>query len=246
MDGKVFLVLGATGAVGRDTTARLRAAGATVVAGARDEAALGTLVAETGADPVVVDVTDGRQVAAAVDAAVTRHGRLDGAVLLAGSILLKPVHLTRDEEFAEVLQVNLWSAFWLLKAATRAMEREGGSIVLVSTAAASTGLPNHEAIAAAKGGLEAMARSAAATYAPRKVRVNVVAPGLVEAKMSARLFASAPARQASLAMHPIGRLGTAPDVARAVTWFLDPANDWVTGQVLGVDGGLAHLKGRAG
>ncbi len=241
-----MLVLGATGAVGRETVARLRAAGATVVAGARDAAAVTELAERSGAEAVVVDVTDGEQVAAAVRGAKERHGRLDGAVLLAGSILLKPVHLTKDEEFEEVLRVNLWSAFWLLKHAVRAMEQEGGSIVLVSTAAAGTGLPNHEAIAAAKSGLEGLARSAAATYAPRRIRVNVVAPGLVEAKMSARLFASESAKQASLAMHPIGRLGRADDVARAACFFLDPANDWVTGQILGVDGGLAHLKGRGG
>jgi NAD(P)-dependent dehydrogenase (short-subunit alcohol dehydrogenase family) len=241
-----MLVLGATGAVGQETVTRLRAAGATVVAGGRDEAAITALAAATGAEPVVVDVTEGEQVAAAVRGAKERHGRLDGAVLLAGSILLKPVHLTKDEEFEEVLRVNLWSGFWLLKHAVRAMEPEGGSIVLVSTAAASTGLPNHEAIAAAKSGLEGLARSAAATYAPRRIRVNVVAPGLVEAKMSARLFASEAAKQASLAMHPIGRLGRADDVARAVCFFLDPENDWVTGQILGVDGGLAHLKGRGG
>lgn len=241
-----MLVLGATGAVGRETVARLRAAGATVVAGARDAAAVTELAERSGAEAVVVDVTDGEQVATAVRGAKERHGRLDGAVLLAGSILLKPVHLTKDEEFEEVLRVNLWSAFWLLKHAVRAMEPEGGSIVLVSTAAAGTGLPNHEAIAAAKSGLEGLARSAAATYAPRRIRVNVVAPGLVEAKMSARLFASESAKQASLAMHPIGRLGRADDVARAACFFLDPANDWVTGQILGVDGGLAHLKGRGG
>lgn len=241
-----MLVIGATGAVGRETVDRLLAAGATVVLGGRDRQALAQMAEATGAGTVEVDVTDGAQVAAAVKTTRERHGRLDGAVLLAGSILLKPVHLTKDEEFEEVLKVNLWSAFWLLKAAVRAMEQEGGSIVLVSTAAASTGLPNHEAIAAAKAGLEGLARSAAATYAPRRIRVNVIAPGLVEAKMSARLFASEPAKQASLAMHPIGRLGQPGDVARAVTWFLDPANDWVTGQVLGVDGGLAHLKGRGG
>lgn len=241
-----MLVIGATGAVGRATVDRLLAAGATVVLGGRDPEALAEMAEATGAGTVQVDVTDGAQVAAAVQTTRERHGRLDGAVLLAGSILLKPVHLTKDDEFAEVLTVNLWSAFWLLKAAVRAMEQEGGSIVLVSTAAASTGLPNHEAIAAAKAGLEGLARSAAATYAPRRIRVNVIAPGLVEAKMSARLFASEPAKQASLAMHPIGRLGQPGDVARAVTWFLDPANDWVTGQVLGVDGGLAHLKGRGG
>lgn len=245
MESRVFLVLGATGAVGERVVRGLRSRGAAVVAAGRDPDATTALAEATGADALTVDITDGAQIAAAVQHALTAHGRLDGVTNLAGSILLKPVHLTKDEEFAEVLQVNLWSAFWLLKHAVRALEQSGGSAVLVSTAAARTGLPNHEAIAAAKAGLEGLARSAAATYAPKGVRVNVVAPGLVEAKMSARLFASEPAKQASRAIHPLGRLGHADDVASAVLWLLDPANSWVTGQVLGVDGGLAHLKGRA-
>ncbi|MEZ4378731.1 MAG: SDR family oxidoreductase [Gemmatimonadales bacterium] len=246
MQGTVMLVLGATGAVGSATCRRLVARGATVVAAGRSATDLEALAAETGVATRALDVLEPGAVEALVAEVRETHGRLDGAALLVGSILLKPAHLTRDEEFEETLRLNLWPAFHLVKAAGRAMAATGGAVALVSTAAASTGLPNHEAIAAAKAGVEGLARSAAATYAPRGIRVNVVAPGLVEAKMSARLFASAPAREASLAMHPLGRLGQPEDVASAVCWLLDPEQSWVTGQVIGVDGGLAHLKGRNG
>jgi NAD(P)-dependent dehydrogenase (short-subunit alcohol dehydrogenase family) len=242
----VMLVLGATGAVGSATCRRLVARGATVVAAGRSSDELAGLEAELGVETRLVDVLEPGAVEQAVAAVREAHGRLDGAALLVGSILLKPAHLTRDAEFEEVLRLNLWPAFHLVKAMARAIGPDGGSVVLVSTAAATTGLPNHEAIAAAKAGVEGLARSAAATYAPKGLRVNVVAPGLVEAKMSARLFASEPARAASLAMHPLGRLGQPGDVASAVTWLLDPEQSWVTGQVIGVDGGLAHLKGRGG
>lgn len=238
-----MLVWGATGAAGRATVGALRRRGATVVAVGRRLDAVQALADETGAVPAVAEASDGAQIEGVVQEALARFGRLDGAANLVGSVLLKPLHLTRDEELAATLQVNLWSAFWMLKAAVRAMEG-GGSIVLASTAAVRTGLPNHEAIAAAKGAVEGLALSAAATYAPKQIRVNVVAPGLVRAAMTARITGSAPALAASTAMHALGRIGEGEDIASAVCWFLDPANNWTTGQVLGVDGGLGALRGR--
>ena len=139
-----------------------------------------------------------------------------------------------------MLRTNLDSAFATVRSGAKSM-REGGSIVLLASAAAEVGLVNHEAIAAAKAGVIGLARSAAATYAPR-LRVNVVAPGLVRTPLSERITGSEAALKASVAMHPLGRIGEPEDVARAICWLLDPAQDWVTGQVLGVDGGLADLK----
>ena len=107
------------------------------------------------------------------------------------------------------------------------------------------GLANHEAVAAAKAGVIGLTRSAAATYAARGVRVNCVAPGLVRTALTDRITANPAAERASLAMHPLGRLGEPGDVARAIVFLLDPENDWITGQVLGVDGGLGSLKVRA-
>lgn len=240
-----MLVMGATGAAGSATVRRLGASGATVVAVGRRADALDALASETGAVPMVADATDGAQIDEVVTRTISQFGRLDGAANLVGSVVLKPAHLTRDEEFAATLQVNLWSAFWLLKSAVKVMD-QGGSIVLASTAAVRTGLPNHEAIAAAKGAVEGLALSAAATYAPKQIRVNVVAPGLVRSAMTARITGSAPALAASTAMHALGRIGEGDDVASAVCWFLDPANSWTTGQVLGVDGGLGALRGRPG
>jgi NAD(P)-dependent dehydrogenase (short-subunit alcohol dehydrogenase family) len=118
----------------------------------------------------------------------------------------------------------------------------GGAIVLISSAAARTGIPNHEAIAAAKGGVLALTLSAAATYARYNIRVNCVAPGLVDSPLAARITASDAARKASAAMHPLGRIGHPDDVAAAIEWLLDPHNTWTTGQVIGVDGGLASLR----
>ncbi|MEX1279816.1 MAG: SDR family oxidoreductase, partial [Acidimicrobiia bacterium] len=131
-----------------------------------------------------------------------------------------------------------------VRAGAKAMFKTGGSIVVTSTAAVRTGLPNHEAIAAAKGGVEGLTRAAAATYATRGIRVNAVAPGLVQTPMTERLTASDASREASLAMHALGRLGKPDDIVSAMTWLLDPANDWVTGQVIGIDGGLGSVRPR--
>ena len=120
----------------------------------------------------------------------------------------------------------------------------GGSIVLVSSAAARTGLANHEAIAAAKAGVMGLTLSAAASYAARGIRVNCVAPGLVETPLAARITGNEGSLQASKAMHALGRIGQPGDVASAMAWLLDPANSWVTGQVIGVDGGLGTIRPR--
>ena len=124
------------------------------------------------------------------------------------------------------------------------MQNEGGSIVLVSSAAAQIGLANHEAIAAAKGGITGLTLAAAASYAARGIRVNAVAPGLVKTRLAERLTANEKSEQASIGMHALGRLGEPEDVAAAIAFLLDPANDWITGQVLGVDGGLGSVRSR--
>jgi NAD(P)-dependent dehydrogenase (short-subunit alcohol dehydrogenase family) len=243
-DAPVTLIVGATGATGSALTRRLRQAGGTVVVAARDADAVAALAEETGADGRPVDARDVDAVQDLVDAVVADHGTLDGAANLAGSVLIKPAHTTSADEFADVIERNLTTAFALVRAAAPAMRKRGGAIVLAASAAAQTGIANHEAIAAAKGGVIGLTRAAAATYGPRGVRVNAVAPGLVDAAMTATIVGDARQAEASRAMHVLGRLGTGDDVAAAVAFLLDPANDWITGQVLGVDGGLGQVRPR--
>jgi 3-oxoacyl-[acyl-carrier protein] reductase len=139
------------------------------------------------------------------------------------------------------LRLNLRTAFAAVRAAARVMT-DGGSVLLFSSSAAETGLPNHEAIAAAKGAVSALVRSAAATYAPRRLRINAIAPGLVDTPLSARITGNAKSLEVSTAMHPMGRIGTPADIVAPARWLLDPASDWVTGQVIGVDGGMSALR----
>jgi len=243
---RVFLVFGAAGGIGSAVTRRLAGRGARLMLVGRREAPLATLAGETHAEYVMADAKDPDRLRAAVEETLNRHQRLDGVVNCYRTILLKPAHVTSAKEWEETLAVNLSSAFFITQAVVRAFPPEGGSVVLLGTAAARTGLPNHEAIAAAKAGLIGLALSAAATYAAKRIRFNVVSPGLVQTPLSEKITSNEASLKASIHMHPLGRIGQADEVASAVEWFLDPAQSWVTGQVLGVDGGLGSLKGRPG
>jgi NAD(P)-dependent dehydrogenase (short-subunit alcohol dehydrogenase family) len=239
------LILGASGGIGSALARRLAASGWSLTLAARDAARLAPLAEELSAHAHAADATDPAALDACVAAAEARHGRLDGVVNCCGSLLLKPAHATTDAEWAATIAVNLTTAFHVVRAATARMMRSGGgSVVLMSSAVASRGMINHEAIAAAKAGVEGLALSAAASYARHGIRVNCVAPGLTRTPLTARLTAVESSLRLSSALHPLDRIGEAAEVAAAVAWFLDPAQSWVTGQVLGVDGGLGSVQAR--
>ena len=242
--GAVHVVLGATGGIGSALSRRLAAGGAQLILAGRDEAKLSELAAPLNAVPCVLDATRFDDVERCVSLAVETHGRVDGIANCVGSVLLKPAHLTSEEEFDETLALNLRSSFAVVRAGTQAMTKTGGSIALVSSAAARVGLVNHEAIAAAKAGINGLVLSAAATYARYGIRVNSVAPGLVRTPQTERITSNEVSERASIAMHPAGRLGEPRDVASVIAWLLNPGNDWVTGQVLGIDGGLSTVRPR--
>jgi NAD(P)-dependent dehydrogenase (short-subunit alcohol dehydrogenase family) len=241
----LYFIAGGTGGIGSEVARRLRVEGSEVVLAARNEARLQERAREIGARAVPMDATRPEAVTGAFDAALGEGRPLLGVVNCIGTILLKPAHLTSDEEWRTTLDTNLTSSFLLLReAARRMMTSGGGSIVFCSTVAAQRGLFNHEAIAAAKAGVEGLTRAAAATYARYRIRVNCVAPGLVQTPLSQFLTANEVARKASVALHPLGRLGEPGDIASAICWLLSPEQSWVTGQVLHVDGGLSTVQAR--
>jgi NAD(P)-dependent dehydrogenase (short-subunit alcohol dehydrogenase family) len=246
MDSKLcHVVLGATGGIGSELCRQLLASGSDVVAAGRNPDKLRQLADDMGVRPFELDATDVEQVAACLEDARQTFGRVDGVANCVGSLLLKPAHLTSDAEWQTTLATNLTSAFAAVRAGAKTMMQTGGAIVLVSSAAARVGLANHEAIAAAKAGIIGLTLAAAASYAERGIRVNCVAPGLVRTPLTSRLTANEASLKASVAMHPLGRIGEPSDVAAAIAWLLDPKHDWITGQVVGIDGGLATLRTRA-
>ena len=242
----VYVILGGSGGIGSAVARNLVGGGAKVALAARGAERLEALAAELGnATTEVVDATDMGAVENFVRSTADANEGVDGIVNCVGSILLKAAHQTKEDEWRHTIAANLDSAFATVRAGAKVMGRSGGSIVLMSSSAARVGLPSHEAIAAAKAGVIGLARSAAATYAGKGIRVNAVAPGLVDTPMSAGITSNELMLKASIAMHPLGRIGTPEEVASVITWLLSDSAGWVTGQVIGIDGGLGTIRGKA-
>jgi NAD(P)-dependent dehydrogenase (short-subunit alcohol dehydrogenase family) len=237
------VVIGAGGGIGRDLCRRVVSAGRTVVACGRRREPLEALRAELS-PAVEVRELDARDAAAVNGLFEGLAEPPTGVANLAGAFLLKPAHLTNEAELAEQIEQNLTTAFNVVRAASKSMMNGGGSIVLTSSVAATMGLASHEAVAATKAAVEGLARSAAASYAARGIRVNCVAPGLTRTPMTERITGNEASLKVSTAMHPLGRIGEPADIASAVAWLLSPESGWVTGQTIGVDGGLARVRAR--
>lgn len=238
-----YLILGGAGAIGSAVARRLAAQGAHVVVAGRTAATLNALAGEIGGTAIEIDARDFDQVATAVDRAM-EVGEFAGALNAVGSIELRPASATSRETFDAVIETNLATAFALVRSAGAKLARSGGgSLVLMSSAAGRVGLPNHEVIAAAKGGVEGLTKAAAASLAKRGVRVNAVAPGLVDTPLAERITSNEKALEASKSMHPLGRIGTPDEVASLIEWLLTEESSWVTGTVLSMDGGMSQVRG---
>ncbi len=241
---KVVLVFGANGGLGSAICRLLAGGGYKVVCAGRNKQAINELADQLETIGIACDASDFASMASCFEQAVIEFGRLDGLVNAVGSLHLKPAHTTTEEDWIKVIQTNLSSAFACVKYGAKAMMANGGSIVLVSSAAAFTGMPNHEAIAAAKGGVTSLSRTAAATYARHNIRVNCISPGLMDTNLTKGITSNQAQLEASTQMHPLGRIGTPDDVAPAVEWLLSDNSSWVTGVEIKIDGGLSSLKGR--
>lgn len=224
-----YLVIAASSAIGQSVTTLLKNRGDIVFTTARDNHKISPdFQLEATHFDAVLDVFH-------------QTGPLDGVVNCAGSLLLKNAHNTSFDEFQAAINASLTTSFATVRAAGLTMN-QGGSVVLISSAAALVGLANHEAIAAAKAGIIGLAQSAAATYASNNLRVNVVAPGMINSPLTSSLLSNQLVLNASKAMHALGRIGLPEDVAHAIVFLLNPDNSWITGQVIAVDGGLSRVR----
>jgi NAD(P)-dependent dehydrogenase (short-subunit alcohol dehydrogenase family) len=168
--------------------------------------------------------------------------KLDGLIYCPGSINLKPFKSLTEEDLENDFKINVTGAFRIIrKYLPLLQESSSASVVLFSSVAAVTGMPFHTSIAASKGAVEAMVRSLAAELAP-KVRVNCVAPSLSDTPLATRLLRSEKQRESAASRHPMQRIGTATDQAKAANFLLSESSSWITGQVIRVDGGMSSIK----
>ncbi len=165
---------------------------------------------------------------------------LHGFVFCPGSINLKPMKMMGMEAFREDMEINFFS---LVKVTKEIMPKmaEGSSVVFFSTVAVGVGMPFHTSVAAAKGAIEGFAKALAAEYTP-KVRVNVIAPSLVDTPLASRLLNNDRKKETMAERHPLKRVGTPADIAHMAAFLLKEDSGWMTGQILGVDGGMSTLN----
>ena len=239
--GKAAIVTGASRGIGRAISLRLAAAGARVVAGARAdhaesvareiETAGGTAIA------VSLDVTQTASITAMAQAALERFGRIDVLVNNAGIVRDQLLLRMKPEEWDAVISTNLTAAFACCRTVLRPMVKQrSGRIVNIGSVVGRTGNPGQANYAASKAGLEGFTRSLALEVASRGITANVVAPGMIETDMTAALDERA--QEALGGRIPMGRLGTADDVAAAVCFLASDEASYITGQVVGVNGGM--------
>ena len=168
---------------------------------------------------------------------------IDGLVYFPGTINLKPFTMLKEEDFLNDFKINVLGAAKVVKKVINKLkEADGASVVFISSVAANVGLPFHASIGASKSALEGMARALASEYTNAKVCFNVVAPSLTETNLSTNLLKTDRLVEASKERNPMKEIGDPKKIAKTIDFLLDAHNNWMTGQVVRVDGGMSNLK----
>ncbi|HMP30523.1 MAG TPA: SDR family oxidoreductase [Saprospiraceae bacterium] len=225
-----FVVVGGSSGIGKEVVNKLLSGGHYVVNISRTPSNI------VGVKDITMDILKDEYDSAVLPEVV------DGLVYCPGSITLKGFKSIKEEQFVSDFQINVLGAIKSIKACLPKMNGpQKGSIVLFSTVAVQLGMPFHASVAASKGAIEGLTRSLAAEFAP-KLRVNAIAPSLTDTPLAFGLLNTDEKKQRSSEMHPLKRIGSSEDIANAVTFLLSDNSSWITGQILGVDGGLSQLK----
>ncbi|WP_153558790.1 SDR family NAD(P)-dependent oxidoreductase [Roseimaritima sediminicola] len=233
MTSKHYLIIGGSHGIGLELVRRLRADGAAVTVVSRTRGDLGT-------------VSEVSHIEADVTAATLRREQLpevvDGLAYCPGSIQLAPLRSITPELLLEDYRLNVVAAVQCVQAALPALKAaQQAAIVLFSTVAVSQGLAMHTSVAAAKGAVEGLTRSLAAELAPA-IRVNCVAPALTDTPLAERFLQTEEKRKAMAKRYPLKRVGQPIDVANVAALLLGDQSDWITGQVIAVDGGMSRVR----
>lgn len=236
---KKIIVYGATGGIGAETARRLHAAGHSLHLVARREDELTALAGDLGAGFTVGDVTDADLFSQVAEDA----GDADGLVYAVGTINLRSINRLSEEDFITDFRVNAVGAALAVKAALPALKRSDSdpSVVLYSSVAAQQGFSMHGSVGMAKGAVSGLTLSLAAELAPR-IRVNAVAPSLTRTPLAEGMLSNEKLAESIASAHALARLGEAGDIAASTVFLLSVEASWMTGQIIGVDGGRSSLR----
>jgi NAD(P)-dependent dehydrogenase (short-subunit alcohol dehydrogenase family) len=233
------LIFGATGAIGSSLAHQLKESGQDAHLVARNEDELKSISDNLGFTFTVVDVLE----EGFIDKVKSDTSEFDisGLAYCIGSIDLKPLKRVTESDLNQCMKLNLYSAIEAIKGFQDDLKKNYGSIVLFSSVAAQKGFTNHTIIASAKAALEGLTVTLAAEFAP-SIRVNCIAPSLTNSKISQSMLKSEVVAEALAKAHPLKRLGEGKDSASIAKFLLSDESSWVTGQIIGVDGGRSRLS----
>jgi 3-oxoacyl-[acyl-carrier protein] reductase len=168
---------------------------------------------------------------------------IDGLVYSPGSINLKPFNRLSIEDFKNDFEVNVLGAVKTIqKLLPNLKKSESASVVLFSSVAAKLGMPFHASISASKSAVEGLMKSLAAELSAQKIRVNAIAPSLTDTNLASQLLSTPEKREASGKRHPLQKVGNANEIAKMVEFLLSENSSWITGQIIGIDGGMSNIK----
>ena len=233
------LIFGATGAIGSSLAHQLKESGQDAHLVARNEDELKSISDNLGFTFTVVDVLE----EGFIDKVKSDTSEFDisGLAYCIGSIDLKPLKRVTESDLNQCMKLNLYSAIEAIKGFQDDLKKNYGSIVLFSSVAAQKGFTNHTIIASAKAALEGLTVTLAAEFAP-SIRVNCIAPSLTDSKISQSMLKSEVVADALAKAHPLKRLGEGKDSASIAKFLLSEDSTWITGQIIGVDGGRSSLS----
>lgn len=240
-EGRVAVVAGGSSGLGLDIARGFAREGARVVIAARGGELLASAAKDLGAVPIACDITRFESVEALASETLERFGRLDVAVNSAGFEQQTAIRDITPETLEPMVAVQFTGAVYFMRHMANAM-RDGGSLVTISSLTGVLVPQNYAAYAGAKAGINHVTRIAASEYGADGIRINAVAPSVVETPMTAHLLAIPAVQSAFLEQTPLGRMGIPGDVTSAVLWLASDESSYITGQVLVIDGGTSTRK----
>ncbi len=238
---KKILIFGGTGAIGFSIAKKMNEEGYSPVIISRNKEDLASKAENIGCEYETCDILDSDQIE---NVSKKYNDEVVGLAYCVGSINLKPLRMSKNDDFIDSFKINTLGAINVIKSNLPSLTKNNGSILLFSTVAVQQGFTNHSIVSSSKGAIEGLTLSLAAEFAP-KIRVNCIAPSLTDSKMSQKMVSNETIKKAIENMHPIPKIGQGEDFGDLSSFLLSEKNSWITGQIFHIDGGRSTLRIKA-